>query len=67
MMRTSVEWICLGILVVALLVMNRLHLAQAHYNIFMLLFLVFVLGLVLFFKVWHRGSAPDEETQARIR
>ena len=59
-MKKTAPWIAFSLVVIVLYVTDIKHLPTSNYNLFLTILLGMVSGLVLFLKVCHRRTEPDE-------
>ena len=52
------QWIAIAVVIIVLLISDARHLAASRFNLFLLLLLAMIAGLIILIKITHQ---PDRE------
>jgi len=60
-MKTASRWIVFAIVLVALYLADMKHLPSTYFNIFLLILMGLVTGLIIFLKKTHQSSGQEDQ------
>ncbi len=59
-LQRALQWVLLAVTAALLMLLKWLHLGVTHYNVFLLILVGWVLGLVIVFRALTAGRRPED-------